>query len=515
MTNLNLTAYRNWAHKWRAELLPMFSPTDVPTVKALLFLALLETQGNDCGYDDLTALIEYHGVVASRGDLKRDGLRVAIGDLHKTLANHQTPFRLVRRGQGVFCLNHAHLPAVATAYSQVITDFSLNHPLGKPEELLRNLFETRVLPFHSLYYLPQSAAWWANYSHEEAAKRHPLEAASWRCFGLHQRLQSTDRILSVVGLAVGEGRGELAMLQEIIKDLDPRVQVHYLAIDLSPGLLLHHAQNLSLEFRHLMSAGRMVCATVVGDIYDLLPSRAADSWDAISRARDLMFPEFLPWQSPMLVTYLGNCMGNEAPDSERRFFDLLRTRLGDKARAAHDDPSGPLECVIGVSVNREPEKYTLDWENFLLEGPRRLLERGLLRSHGSGRGAFVPKSGGPETQAVDYSASLGLTGRRYVFNHVLQHSISASTGTTALMPDRLNEKQAIQLYAITKYDMETMVTLAGDLGFHVARVDAARVEECAPNFAHPVEDREQWLEQIVHTKNGTRHYGVFGVGLGQ
>lgn len=491
-------------------MLPMFSPTDVPTVKALLFLAFLETQGNDCGYDALTALIEHHGV-AARGGLKRDSLRVAIGDLHKTLVNHQTPFSLVRRGQGVFCLNRAHLPEAThpTAYSQVITDFPLNHPLGQPEELLRNLFETRVLPFHSLYYLPKSAAWWANYSHDEVAIRRPLEAASWRCFGLHQRLQSTDRTLSVVGLAVGDGQGELAMLHELITTLDPRVQIHYLAIDLSPSLLLHHAQNLSLEFRHLLTAGRMVCATVVGDIYDLLPSRTSASWDAITRARVLVFPEFLPWQSPMLVTYLGNCMGNEEPDSERRFFDLLRTRLGDKARAAHGNPSGPLECVIGVSVNRTEEEYRITWENFLLAGPRRLLEHGLLQSHDEhpGSGAFVAQSGGPETQVLDYFASLGLKGRRYIFSHILQHSISASTSTTVLTPNRLKEKQAIQLYAITKYDMETMVALAEDLGFHVARTEGA------PNLKHLVENKGQWLEQIVDTENGTRHYGVFSVGL--
>lgn len=518
MTTFDLNAYRNWAQKWQAELRPMFSPTDVPTVKTLLFLALLEAANSDCDYNQLLAQIESSGVVPQHA-LKRDSLRVGIRDLRKTLDDNPTTFHLVSRGRGMFRLTRRASPHVKMppAYSQVVTHLPLDHPLGQPEELLRNLFETRVLPFHSLYYLPKSAAWWANYSQDEVAIRRPLEAASWRCFGIRDRMSSqSGRVLSVVGLAVGEGHGEIALLHEILRDIPSNVQVHYLAIDLSPSLLLHHAQNLSLEFRHLMASGRMVCATVVGNIFDVSPAATPTAWDPIRRAREKVFPEFLPWTSPMIATYLGNCMGNEPADSERRFFELLRTRVGDRLRESHQESAGPLHCIIGVSVDREEEEYTIDWAGFLLEGPRRLLDHGLIQSHNDPEGdSFTVEGDHSEATIVNYSASLGLRGRRYVFDHQLRHPISASppTALATLAPDALDKNKTIQLYAITKYDMPTMMSFVDDLGYEVVEVvkEAKRDPIFAQRARHPVLNNNRWLEQVVHTKKGKRHYGVFCV----
>ena len=403
--------------------------------------------------------------------------------------------------------------------SKVVTSLPLDHPLGQPEELIRNVIEKRILPSYSLYYLPTSAAWWAQFSKDETMMRSPLEAAAWKYLGIRKCLLQPAKdchILSIIGLGVGEGHGELALLKEILSDFDETVQVHYLAVDLSPSLLLNHALNLSLEFRHYIATGRLVCATVLGDIFDLSQAHLPE-WDPIRRAREIVSANFLPWFSPMIVTYLGNCMGNGDPNSEQMFFELIRTRLGENARAIHQHPAGPLQCLVGVSVDREePDIYTRNWDNFLLQGVRRLVECNLLHvDNGTMTSMFTtsPIDANRSVRPVEYITSFGLRGHRYVFDHELENRISAllpSGRFHSPMRRFLDKGSTIQLYAITKYNMDTMLTYLDDFGFTIAEA-----EGLPDNFLtkHYVENKTKWLAQTVSTENGDRSYGIFCVSL--
>ena len=518
----NLDAYREWAHKWRVAIRPMFTLSDPPTMKFLVFLALLECSGRDCDYNQLITAIETSGTVAP-GEIARANLRVAVRDLTATLAAHPTPFRVVRLQPGRFRLDSSTAPAPNVSrspkpYPQVALSISLDHPLGHPRELSRNVLEKRMLPFHSLCYHPQSAAWWAHFSRTEAQIRSPVEAAAWTRLGIRERalpIATTTGVLSVVGLAVGEGFGELALLRAILEDLDDTVQVHYLAVDLSPSLLVHHAQYLTLEFKHYLATGRLVCAAVLGNIFDL-SHHTPPELHAIQRARSLLFADFLPWSSPMVITYLGNCLGNDAPDTEHRFFELIRTRLGEYSRTPHPEPAGALQCIVGVSVDGgTSEIYKGNWDAFLLQGPRRLLVlHALLKAYGDKAATTFSAPADDvvlDVEPVPYRGGLGLKGRRYVFDHKLEHTISAAppdhpSGGSIGHVDFLEAGSTIQLCAITKYDMDSMVAFLDNLGFTVA--DTQRQDATATRMASQTADRGKWLEQRVSTANGERHYAV-------
>ena len=574
--NVNEITFKAWLERHE----PYVDSADRPTMKNLLFLAFLETEGEECNYGGLKDLIVKHGG-ADEEAVKREALRVAVGDLSKTLEDmtfedEKTSFRIVRIGRGKFRLEKFTTPPPRITSPQVFTSIPLNHRHGNPEQLARNVIGRMVLPFHALYYLPKSAAWWAHFSSDEAAQRSPVEAAAWKVLEMDHVVSEANRsgVLSVVGLAVGEGQGEIAILQKILNDekLDKTVQVHYLAVDLSPSLLLHHAQNLTMALQDEMFDSRLICATVLGDIFDLNtphsrrtgPERdlhpvgaGAGAGDAhgvvekeekekaiIARSREIVSADFLPWNSPMVVTYLGNCLGNGEKESERKFFEIIRTRLGENLRA--DDPkgAGTLQCLIGVSVDEGKEIYKRNWDEFLLQGLRRLVEHGFIHDHrdGKGQGVFeIPEvekgpnrppapfaalgilakkghrdgdsqKGIPEVEnqvtSEEYSANFNLKGRRYVFEHILNHSIST---TLSGIRYSVSKNCKIVLYAITKYDMRSMLKFVKQLGF-TPTGQTGKGAICDGTGKKIAEKREGgWIREEVHTKNGRRHYGVFCV----
>ena len=489
----NSAEYREWAELRRSEMAPMFAAGSNPTVKSLLFLALLEDEGRECDYERLLATIRKR----TRFKVSRESLRVAVRDLSRMLDNSVTPFHLTRRANGVFQLDRRHSsgerygPDSRTAAP--FMDFSLDHALGQQQQLVDNLMRTRVVPPYSVFYLPTSAALWSTFfSDEQKEKKGLIEAGAWNAFGIRERLDSKDcAVISVVGLSVGEGYGELKLLKELLSG-NQRTVVHYVAIDISPGLLLSHLQHLHLAFSNRILDGRLVCAGVLADIFDLSPSRdrLSTRWDAIWRAREIVSPDFLPRASPWIVTYFGNAMGNEEQNSEPRFFELLRSRLGDNYRGGtgnREREAGSLHCIVGVAglstkqdSRQDPEsdreahernvkeKYNWKYRDFFLVGPRRLVSDGFLQPEKGAR-PFPPSEAQAEIEKAvhvassAYAGSFGLRGWRHVFNCTLGCRIESDADRQLVV----EEGGEIQLAAIVEYDMETMRRFVEQMGCSV------------------------------------------------
>lgn len=514
----DVDAYREWFRKRQEELRSSpFTEADRVTAKSILFLAFLETEGKECNYEDLISSIVNHGV-AERKNIQRGALRVGVRDLVKALED--TPFRIVRIGKGKFRLASSDSqfePArqqarkIVASGKKIFMSIEFDHRLGRPDELVRNVMDDRVLPFHFLFYLPESAALWDKYSRDEEEQKTSAEADAWEKLQVNRVVADVEKdgVLSVVGLAVGHGQGEIGLLEKILEDeevVEKKIQVHYLAVDLSPCLLLHHAQNLTMKFRKEISDGSLVCAAVLGDIFDL--KEPSSKWNAIARSRGMISDDFLPWKSPMVVTYLGNCLGNGEMNSERIFLQLIRTRLGENREARRD--AGTLRCLIGVSVNeKDPEEYSENLNDFLLLGLHRLANDEFTE----GKDAFDPETAKPaKVEPVEFSGSFNLKGRRYVFEHVLQSRISSERG-------HVDKSSKIQLYAITKYDMETMVNFMRELGFKMTeKIDGDGTDDPG-NFwigkkifpRSKSEDGEETESEKSEKSKKYRCYGIFCV----
>ena len=463
-------------------------------------------------YNELISIMEHHGVI-DKGGLTPASVRVAIRDLLKSLNNNPTKYSLERGDSpGVHRLVATTDTLRRLIRRQVVMDIPLHHPKGTPEELVRNIVDRRVLPFYSAFNLPDSAMRWLSINEPEGLTRSKVESEAWKVLGVDKWVQSTNghQVLSVVGLAVGAGDGERALLRAILDDTPTHVQVHYLAIDLSPTLLTHHAQHLYLDFRREMDTGRLVCSTVIGDIFALSDPNRSPDWDAICRARKAVAvseglaprDDFLPKASPMIVTCFGNTVGNSDPDDERVFFELIRDRLGEDRRVPHT-AAGPLQFIVGISLTDARttgygDRRGGDLVEFLLRGPRELMRRSLLTIDGGKSDKELPpdlKVIGEANWSVGntFKYSLGLTGYRYVLDYTLQRDVSAESGGRTL-----KKGSTVQLYAINKYDKDSVIKFLRSLGMLVAENVIKKNEK-------------HWHERNIAEDGGTRMYGVIGV----
>jgi hypothetical protein len=184
---------------------------------------------------------------------------------------------------------------------------------------------------------------------------------------------STESVTGVIGLAVGEGLGEIEMLRRIFDDIGTEGRIHYLAVDMSPLLLLAHFDTLRDVFDAELRSGQLLVSATLGNM-DNLPE-VLTSVRAEFAARGVIF---LPESVPLLVTCLGNVLGNQnEPNEVVPFFTRLRETI----------PNRPLCILTGISewgwksdstsnpedYSEDAEKYDPDWYDFLSTTPRHLL----------------------------------------------------------------------------------------------------------------------------------------------
>src|SRR5260370_38180456 len=92
---IKVEGYGEWGNKAKT------SPSQIdllsPSVRNLVYLALLDKQGQECSYDDLHQTIYRSGSI--EGSIPKDNLRVAVLDLRAKLADSQFDLRSDRRGR--------------------------------------------------------------------------------------------------------------------------------------------------------------------------------------------------------------------------------------------------------------------------------------------------------------------------------------------------------------------------------------------------------------------------------
>jgi Histidine-specific methyltransferase, SAM-dependent len=485
-----LSAFEEWLAGRYVLLEPGLIPE--PTIKILTFLALVDSK-KPCTYDDLREIFKQKNVI--NGNVPDNTLRTSVLNLGKSLDKAKHPFEL-KSSRGKFEL---------TTRNKEINSIINNSPKDlvvlisedaiQAEQIAISLIEKAVLSLPGLYFLEWSARWWETYSSKEAEIRVEYEAGAWEHLGIKERLSSSESILSIVGLAPGEGLAEIGLLKKILGENNNN-QIHYLAIDSSPRLLRDHIGLLRETFTPEIENGKLICAGVVADIFTGL-REAIDKTRVEFIKRSVFTNEniFLPSSSKMLVTYFGNCLGNNHQDQETEFFSMIHSIFQNR----------PLEILTGVSVMRGiPDKYIRNWDDFLLQSPRHLLEtKKLLKSSQLSDNSELPEfilpqdnsktTRCPEVIPEKYIVRHQIEGNIYRFYYKLAYDLELSDHLKhSARP--LPKGTLILLHSIIKYNMKTLV---------------GGIEKCG--LFKVIYDKN--YHQVVDTPNGKREYAVFSTYL--
>jgi Histidine-specific methyltransferase, SAM-dependent len=389
----------------------------------------------------------------------------------------------------------------------------VDSPAIKAEDIARTLVLEGRLPFHALYFLEASARWWEVGSADEAAIRAPYEAGALEKLGIEKRLlggdgveDGDDEVLSFFGLAPAEGFGEIEILKKLLRSEEQsalgatpsnRPKIHYLAVDSSPRLLRDHIGLLRETFAPELESGDLLCAGVVADVFTGLIDAVNDARGEFNGRKVLPSgSEFLPAVSPALVTYLGNCLGNDEPDRESRLFSTVYGSL----------PNRPLELLVGVSVMRDiPDDYGRTWDGFMLLTPHHLLETKELHSSRPGDSKEPPEftlpkeheefahskeERCPRVVPEPYLVSYKIEGQRYRFYYRLAFDLALGAGAASRQIQKPNGS-LLTLYNIINYKMTTLVE-----GIKQGRL--FRKVAYDPDY-----------HERVATSNGVHEYAVF------
>lgn len=483
--------FLHWLMDKQQALTPALNPE--PTIKVLIFLALLEAD-RACTYADIKEIFREKKIL--QGLVPDNTLRTSMLSLGKTLDkfDHNLELKALR---GRFQLTQRTLSSAKNITKEECSPIVLvlDRPTIKAEDIARELVEKARLPFHSLYFLEWSARWWQIFSHSEAEIRLKYEASAWESLGINKRLFANDSdIISFVSMAPGEGLAEIELLRKILKE-DSRKKIHYMAIDSSQRLLREHInllkETLAVDFEN----NRIICIGVIANVFDNLQATFSRVRKELV-IRDVITQEdyFIPSSSSLLVTYFGNCLGNHYQDHEIEIFSIVRSVFSNR----------PLEFLVGVSIMRAtPDVYKRNWDEFLLQTPKHLLEinnfleSNSLFSDNSLPEFSLPKDGDsercPAVIPEAYIVRHGIRGQIYRFYYKLAYDLKLSSNV-----DRnfkyLPKGTLILLYNIVKYDIISLVSGIETSGLFKVAYDK--------NF-----------HQIVDTPNGIREYAVFSAYL--
>jgi hypothetical protein len=487
-------AFLEWLGNRGNILEPGLAPE--PTIKVLTFLALLEST-KACTYEDIRQIFRKKNVI--QGNIPDNTLRTSALNLGKTLEKFEHAlelksfrgrFQLIKRTPKLSTntqVNTQQDPAVLILYPQAI----------KAEDVACVLIEKAMLSLPGLYFLEWSARWWETYSSKEAEIRVNYETGAWEHLGIKNRLSNdtnTEQIISIVGLAPGEGLAEIGLLKKILRDNNKKI--HYLAIDSSPKLLRDHIGLLKETLTPEIENGQLICAGTVADIFSGL-REAVEKTRNEFKSRGTIKPEldFLPSSCSMLVTYFGNCLGNNYQDQETEFFSMVQSIFQNR----------PLEILVGVSVMRAtPDKYIRNWDDFLLQSPRHLLEtKKLLESSRESNSDELPEfilpqdnnksTRCPAVTPEPYIVRHQIEGQIYRFYYKLAFDLDLAKSLG--QPTRpLPKGTLILLHSIIKYNIRTLVNGIEKCGVFNVKYDSS-------------------YHQVVDTANGKREYAVFSAYL--
>lgn len=465
-----------------------------PTIKVLIFLALLDAD-KPCTYLEIREIFKAKNVI--NGVIPDNTLRTSILNLGKTLDkfNHSLELKSERGNFQLVSRPTKTTQELLTIKQQDPVMLLLDPPAINAEDIAYELVEKARLPFQALYFLEWSARWWEIFSHNESQIRVQYEVDAWERLGIKDRLLTNpNELISVVGLAPQEGLAEIELLKKILIE-NPQKKIHYLAVDSSRRLLRQHINLLKETLATEIRDNRIICVGVIADIF----CNFHDTLNRVKRElvnRELINKEcdFLPAASSMLVTYLGNFLGNYYQDQETEIFSIINSTFQNR----------PLEFLVGVSVMRPtPDEYTRNWDDFLLQTPKHLLENNkLLESSRASDSTNLPEfnlppAGDnkrcPSVVPESYIVRHRIEGQIYRFYYKLEYDLNLAFDLNkGLRP--LPKGTLILLYNIVKYNMKTLVNGIETCGLFKIKYD-------------------HQYHQMVDTPNGMREYAVFSAFL--
>lgn len=487
----NKVLFNQWIEDEKYNLGPGLNPE--PTIKVLVFLALLDAK-KACTYGEIREIFENKNVI--NGSLSDITLRTSTLSLGKTLDKFNHPLELKSsRGRFQLIKRESKNIDTSTTKSSYPVVLLLDPPAFKAEDIACELIEKSRLPFHSLYFLEWSARWWGIFSHNESQIRVQYECGAWEKLGIKDRLlTNSDECFSFVSLAPGEGLAEIELLKKILSE-NPKKTIHYLAIDTSQRLLREHVNLLKEALASEISNNRIICVGIIADIFSGIT-------DTLKRVRLELVnknliknkEDFIPAPSSLFVTYLGNCLGNCYQDQETEIFSIIYSAFSNR----------PIEFLVGVSVMRKtPDEYKRNWDDFLLQTPKHLLETNkLLESpelpNCSSLPEFsLPTNGSsnrcPSVIPENYTVRHGIEGQVYRFYYKLEYNLSLAPILNKGLK-YLPSGSLILLYNIVKYNIKTLVDGIKMCGLFEIAYD-------------------EKYHQIVNTPNGERDYAVFSAYL--
>ena len=476
--SFNDVRFADWVGGRGGLLLPVVD-LGKPTIRSVLCLALLDRGAKAALYEDLNVLIAAKEVMRAgtqppSGPIPIPTMRAEINDLMRELDKIDHPYALsAERAEG-------KKKKFRLIRRQQQDGGGLLRVIDPPVIDLRTVAKRLVrdgggLPSSSLYASYRSAAVWLSFSTFHAVQKAKYEADAFQKYRLDDALRmGENNLLGVVSLACGEGLGEAELLTKLLQNENRHIE--YLAVDTSDMLLLGHARLVHEKFRKEIQSGRLMFTPVVGNIYELKQH--------VATARRHRGETFLA-KSPILLSYLGNCIGNDEGGEWRSFGAALD---------AFPDVR-PIVFLVGASTmvrdhlgQPVTEEYTLD--PFLLETPRHLLydlgliqlvqEDGTVVTDPSPRvhGEFVIPEGevGKLVQPDQYSNLHRVKGQVYRFYYELRYGLRTRDGRHSIA-----KGAPMMLYSIVKYDLDTLVKFFESRGLEV---------RCP--------DRENYPELVVH-----------------
>lgn len=449
-----------------------------PTVRGILYLALLDRVGEWTTYSDIHHIIESRRVVRSvqagtTAPLPDSTLRVALQELADGLARakhkYHVEFRPVaeRRERKVaefrLCASSQIADSASTLTHLTIDKASSGEVIDHVcEEILDG-----VLPPRSLYYFPRAAATWIANCSAEGDEKQQYEGESWSSLSSREAFLSSARAaskLSIIGLGVGEGLGEISLLDRVLHDheIDAAVTIDYLAIDFSPVLLLSHYQRLHERFSADIRAGRLRVLALNEEIEN--PPAVLES------ARKLAGGSFADRTAPVLVTAFGNVLGNGGIGREEYILGRWKAALSGFIQQRVFLVGIAKAPDLGQPLSSTPFDYSWFYP-FLLSTPYHLIHKvGALTTDVDEFRQSADLVGGEfdascarsrvEVRVQPVTTPLGLSALTYQFFYTLAHQLE--------FPRQLRKLAAgerILLYTINKYDINSFVQRATRLGF--------------------------------------------------
>jgi hypothetical protein len=355
------------------------------------------------------------------------------------------------------------------------------------------------MPFYGIYLPMRAASTWVLYSEEEAGHRRKYEVEQCERLLAEWLAKYRGQEISLVGLGVGEGIGEIGLLDKLLGEKYGFKRIHYCAIDTNIHLLMDHAERLRDKFKDEIRDKKLVCGIIRGNFLKNFSNLIQKLRDEFKKKDQFNYLSqgFLPKGSGTLVSILGNLIGNlEHRASEWTYFQPILEGL----------KGCDLALLLGVSVQQKDdhkkliqEKYTRDLDKLLLETPRYLThELRILKSHQpetgdetrEAREFFLPEDDDhqkvkrcPSVQVEKYQGDHSVQAEKgkvekkhirgdiYEFFYITEWDLSMEMGGETLT---VPEHTPLLLYNIIKFDLDTLIAFLNSRGLEEPLPDSVK-----------------------------------------